>query len=138
MVAMVRYIIAQIKPDALMDKKINIGVIAQTDTEIKCRFVNNLSERIAGRFSPLIFDNLNATYREHFSSKEGVKIYSDEIKTYIQVTPLQREYLDFLRNINKHQLRFSDIKEVAKEADAERVIAFVFEREIPRELTKAA
>ena len=132
---MIRYIIAQIKPDVLKEIRINIGVIAQSDTEIQCRFVDNLSKRILGRFSPSIFDNLNETYNEHISNEEGVRVYSEEDKEYIRIRPLQEEYLYFIKNINKHQLRFGDIK-VLKETDIDKAIFYIFQKEIPRELVK--
>lgn len=126
-----RYIIAQAKPDALKKATVNVGVIAQSSTTIKCRFATNISSKVSGNLSSFIFDNLNETYEDHFSKKEGVRVYSDTEKKYLKVSPLQTEYLHFIQNINKHQLRFGDIKET-KEEDVDKVLEGVYKKEVAR------
>ena len=132
---MVRYTIAQVKPDALKDTRVNIGVIVQSDRTIRCKFVNNISQKISGTVSSLVFDNLNDTYGKHLSRKEGINMYSEKDNKYVKVRPTQKEYLFFIQNINKHQLRFTDIQQT-KETEVDKVLTRLYKRQVISKLPK--
>jgi len=113
-----RYLLAKYRPQDDSKPPVSIGIIIQSDDEIKCKFTSNVEQvtKVVGEniVDELIFKNLEKTFNENFKKKELT--ITDRVtrqrKTILYTSP---EYLNYLLTNFLNNYVFEDYRLIEAE-----------------------